>query len=66
MSGKVATEHEDEKNSRADHRVTSDYDRSTVECYRRRNEILSHTRRTEWWMALAVMVIVASVALVLL
>jgi hypothetical protein len=42
------------------------YDEATVDCYRRRNEILSSTRRTEWWMAIAVLLIIVSVGFVVL
>ena len=42
------------------------YDQPTVDCYRRRSKILSSTQRTEWWMAVAVMLVVAFVGIVLL
>ena len=42
------------------------YDTATVECYRHRKEMLSRTRRTEWWMAVAVLFIIASVGFVVL
>ena len=42
------------------------YDNSTVHCYQRRNQILSQTHHTEWWMAIAVMLIIASVGFVVL
>jgi hypothetical protein len=45
---------------------SANYDDSTVDCYRRRNRILSDTHRTEWWMAIAVLLLMASVAFVVL
>jgi hypothetical protein len=41
----------------------SDFDDSTVDYYRRRNQILANTHRTEWWMAIAVLLIITSVGL---
>jgi hypothetical protein len=45
---------------------TGTFDKSTVDAYRRRNQILSDTHRTEWWMAIAVLLIIASVGFVVL
>jgi len=45
---------------------SNSFDNSTVDCYRRRNQILSDTHRTEWWMAIAVLLLIASVGLVVL
>ena len=45
---------------------SASYDDSTVDCYRRRNWILSNTHRIEWWMAIAVLLLIASVAFVVL
>jgi hypothetical protein len=38
-------------------------DEFTVDCYRRRNKILSKTHRTEWWMAVAVLLLIASMGI---
>ena len=38
----------------------------TVSCYKRRKQILAGTNRTEWWMAGAVMALLAGVAFVVL
>ncbi len=35
----------------------------TIDCYRRRNEILSKANRAEWWMVAAVLLITASVGI---
>lgn len=40
---------------------SQEFDDSTLDCYRRRDRILSNTHRTEWWMALAVVLLMASV-----
>lgn len=40
---------------------SQEFNDPTLDCYRRRNRILSNTHRTEWWMALAVVLLMASV-----
>lgn len=42
------------------------FDTITVECYRRREKILSGTHHTEWWMAIAVLLVTAGFAFVIL
>lgn len=42
------------------------FDEPTIDCYRRRREIVTNAHRTEWWMAVGVLVIIASVGLVIL
>ena len=42
------------------------FDTATVECYKRRKQVLSSAQRTEWWMAIAVVLITAGVAFVVL
>ena len=40
------------------------FDKTTVDTYQRRNRILKDTHHTEWWMAIAVLLLTASVAFV--
>lgn len=42
------------------------FDTVTIECYRRRHQILSGTYRAEWWMAIAVILVTAGIAFVVL
>ena len=42
------------------------FDTVTIECYRRRDQVLSGTLRAEWWMAIAVILITAGIAFVVL
>lgn len=44
----------------------SSFDTATVECYRRRSQLLSGTHAAEWWMAVGVLLIIAGVGLVIL
>ena len=45
---------------------SSRFDTVTVECYRRRDPILSGTYHAEWWMAIAVLLITAGFAFAIL
>ena len=58
--------HTDSHSTAADLTETGVFDDVTVDCYRRRQRLLSETYRTEWWMAIAVLVVIASIGLVLL
>ena len=51
---------------RSDHADDGKFDTVTVECYRRRDQVLSGVYQTEWWMAVAVVLITAGIAFVVL
>lgn len=50
----------------AGHADDARFDALSVECYRRRDQVLSGVYRTEWWMAFAVVLITAGIAFVVL
>lgn len=52
--------------SRAGQADDGKFDTVTVECYRRRDQVLSGVYRTEWWMAVAVVLVTAGIAFVVL
>jgi hypothetical protein len=66
MSFSQSIDRRDEQSNTTTDFEPGNYDEPTVDCYRRRNQILSHAHRTEWWMAIAVLALIASVGFVVL
>ena len=56
----------EEASGASEHTRSGVFDDSTVDCYRRRNQIVSEAHRTEWWMAIAVLLLIAGVGFVVL